>query len=495
METSASAHGAGSARALVGTKALVLHPDRLLPADPAVRGIARRLYDSVASLPIVSPHGHLKVATFAVDAPISDPGTVLVGEDHYVVRLLHGRGVPLEDLLAVPGGEPRSGRTLFGHLAAHWGALGGTPSRVWLEQVLVEVLGAGTRPGPESADSLYDEICAHLAARPLTPRGLLRRFDVEMLSTTDGALANLDEHVRLGADPQFPARLVPNFRPDDVLNPVSPGFADACAKLGALTGRETGSLAGLLDALRDRRAVFAAAGSTASDHGIEISTTEHLGDVEAETLFARCRDGRGDDGDAAALTGHLLSECAAMACDDGLVMQLHIGVARDYVAEIHSRYGPDVGQDFPVATEFTRTLRPLLERYGRSAHFRLVLHTVDETTFGREIGPLASYFPSVYAGAPWWFLDAPDTMGRAFAALGETAGLSKLSGFVDDSRSLVSLGARHDVARRVFCGHLARLVAEHRLETDEAETAARAFAYETPRRLFGGTPAGGSPAG
>ncbi len=494
MDAAAGAQRPGAPRP-GGSRTLVLHPDRLLPADPAVRGIARRLYDAVAGLPIVSPHGHLAPALFVADEAIEDPGIVLVGEDHYVVRLLHGRGVPLEQLLAGREDPPLSGRALFAHLGAHWAALGGTPSRLWLEQVLVEVFGAGTRPSPESADALYDEIRAHLAARPLTPRGLLRRFGVEMLSTTDGALAPLEDHARLVADADFPARLVPNFRPDDVCDPAAAGFPAACVRLGELAGRDTGSLAGFLDALRVRRQAFAATGACASDHAVEVRTTERLGETAAETLFLRCREGRGDASDAGALAGHLLNECAAMAADDGWVMQLHLGVERDYVAAVRARYGPDVGQDFPVATEYTRTLRPLLERYGNSPRFRLVLHTVDETTFSREIGPLASYFPGVFAGAPWWFLDAPDAMGRALSALGETAGLTKLSGFVDDSRSLVSLGARHDVARRVFCAHLARLVAEHRLETDEAEAGARAFAYETPRRLFAVAETRAAPAG
>lgn len=465
-------------------RALTLHPDRLLPADPAVRGLARRLYDGVASLPLLSPHGHLDATAFLADAPITDPGVALVGADHYVVRLLHGLEVPLDELLAPPGGAAPSGRALFGHLARHWSALAGTPSRLWLEHVLVEVLGIGTRPSAANADELYDACVARLTAQPLRPRGLVRRFALAVLTTTDGALADLEAHRRVAAEADLGAALLPTLRPDDVADPGAACFSANVARLGEITGCDTEGWPGYLDALRARRVAFAAAGATATDHGVPVTTTERLSPERAGALYRRCVAGEATSAEIVALRGHVLDELAAMAADDGLVMQLHVGVRRDYVRAVRERYGADVGQDFPVASAYTDTLRPLLERYGAAENFRLVLYSLDETTFSREIGPLVSYFPGLFAGAPWWFLDAPDAMGRAFAALGETAGFAKLAGFVDDSRALLSLGARHDVARRVACAYLARLVAEHRMDTDEAEAFARGYAYDRPAAVF-----------
>jgi glucuronate isomerase len=460
-----------------------LHPDRLFPAEPALRALARELYGSIAGLPLLSPHGHLDPAVFVDNAPMTGIGQALVGSDHYVVRLLHGMGIPLSEMLAGPDG-PRDDRSMWHMLAAHWWRLAGTPSRVWLEQVVADVLGMEETPDAENADRLYDACAARLAAAPLRPRDVVAGFGLEVLTTTDSPLVDLGPHRALDADPGFAPRLLPTYRPDLLIDPARPGFAAAIEALGEMTGEATDTYGGYRAALAARRADFAAAGATASDHGVEISTTEHLGDEEARVLFDRVRTGRGDRGEIEAFRGHMMSEMAAMAADDGLVMQLHIGVVRDYRRDIAARYGPDVGQDFPAATEYTRTLRPLLERYGEAAGFRMVLYSVDETVFSREIGPLVSYFPGLYAGAPWWFLDAPDVMTRAFTAFGETAGLTKLAGFVDDSRALLSLGARHDVARRICCGYLARLVGEHRISLAEGERLARGYAYEQPRAVF-----------
>lgn len=470
---------------------LSLHPDRLFPAEEKQRSAARAIFSEIEELPVISPHGHLDAGLFVANEPFSNPADLLVTSDHYVVRLLHAQGAPLADLGLVPlrgaegaRGERATGREVWRRLCQYWGSLAGTPSRLWLEHQLYELLGLREVPSEENADRTYDLVCEALLDDDLRPRALYDRFGLAVLTTTDSALDKLALHEALDNDPTWKGRLLPNFRPDDVVDPGRPTFRDNLDKLAEISGSDTGSYTGYIQALRQRREAFRERGATATDHGVLVTSTERLGPTEAGAVYKRLREGKGSVGDVESFRGHMLDEMARMATDDGMVMQLHVGVVRDYDPATAATYGPDVGQDFPFAVDFTRTLRPLLSRYGNSDGFRLVLYTVDETTFSREIGPLVSYFPSLFAGAPWWFLDSPDAMSRAFSALGETAGIAKLAGFVDDTRSLFGIGARHDVARRACAAYLARLVTEHRLSQDEAQRLAVGYAYERPKQLF-----------
>ena len=466
---------------------LELHPDRLLPAGEEQRRVARQLLSAVDPLPLVSPHGHLDANLFLHNEPFADPAELLVTSDHYVVRLLHSQGVSLEALgVGRKDGTSATiaGRQVWGQLCEHWDALAGTPSRLWLEHELHELFGLREVPSPANADATYQAARDRLATEELLPRSLYRRFGLEVLTTTDSPLCDLRAHEELASDPTWHGRILPTYRPDELVDPCHPGFSANVARLAEITDIETDGYDGYLEALRARREAFARAGATATDHGIPVTTTERLDPAELARVFRRLTHGGGSSAEVEAFRGHMLDEMARMACDDGLVMQLHVGVVRDYVVDTAAAYGSDIGQDFPTRTDYTRTLRPLLSRYGDHPGFKLVVYTVDETTFAREIGPLVSYFPALFAGAPWWFLDAPDSMARAFSALGETAGLAKLAGFVDDTRSLCGIGARHDLARRVLCGYLSRLVCEHRLGIDEATEHATGFAYHRPKALF-----------
>jgi len=465
---------------------LSLHPDRLLPSSPEQRETARAIFAEIEHLPLVSPHGHLDAALFVSNEAFLDPAQLLITADHYVVRLLHAQGVPMEALgVGTPADSQRAeGREVWRQLCAHWGALAGTPSRLWLEHELYDLVDLREVPSSTNADRTYDQIRSRLAEDDLRPRALYERFGLEVLTTTDPATSDLALHQALENDPTWKGRLLPNFRPDEVVDPAQPGFLANLARLAEVSGTDTSTYAGYVRALESRREFFRQHGATATDHGVPVTTTERLGPAQAAQIYERLRRGEGSGADIEAFRGHMLDEMARMAADDGMVMQLHVGVVRDYDPGYAAAYGRDIGQDFPYAMEFTRTLRPLLSRYGNAEGFSLVLYTVDETTFSREIGPLVSYFPSLFAGAPWWFLDAPDAMGRAFSALGETAGIYKLAGFVDDTRSLFGIGARHDVARRACAGYLARLVCEHRLSLEEATQLAVGYAYRRPKEIF-----------
>jgi glucuronate isomerase len=465
---------------------LSLHPDRLFPSGPEQREVARAIFAEIERLPIVSPHGHLDAGLFVSNEPFSDPAQLFVTSDHYVVRLLHAQGVALRDLgVGPPGTERRAdGREVWRHLCSHWGALAGTPSRLWLEHELYDLCELRVAPSLETADESYDTLKSRLQEDDLRPRALYERFGLDVLTTTDPATDDLALHEALGNDPTWKGRLLPNFRPDDVVDPAHPGFSANLGRLAEVSGIDTGTYTGYITALESRREFFRRRGATAADHGVPVTTTERLQPAGASEVYARLQSGDGSPADVEAFQGHMLDEMARMAADDGMVMQLHVGVVRDYDLGYAATYGHDIGQDFPYAMEFTKTMRPLLSRYGNAEGFRLVLYTVDETTFSREIGPLVSYFPSLFAGPPWWFLDAPDAMARAFAALGETAGITKLTGFVDDTRSFFGIGARHDVARRVCAGYLARLVSEHRLSLEESMRLAVGYAYQRPKELF-----------
>lgn len=469
--------------------AWTLHPDRALPADPVTRPVAREIYRATRDLPLVAMHGHVPVEWFADDAPFPDPAQLLVVPDHYLVRMLASQGAGIEELGVAPVAADAGvvaetdPREVWRRFCAGWPLFRGTPTRFWLETELVEVFGVTERPSAATADALYEQVQAAIDDPAFRPRALLDRFGIEVISTTDPAWSTLDAHARLAAD-GLGDRVVPTFRPDALLAVDRPGWRADLERLGEAAGTDVGSYAGYREALRVQRARFKAAGARASDHGLLGTGTTPMTDAEAERVFAAAVRGEVTAADADAFAGHMLFQMAAMAAEDGLVLQLHPGVLRDHDPAVAAAFGPDKGYDIPVATEWTRALRPLLAAFGRHPGFRTILFTTDESTFSRELAPLAGVYPSVRLGAPWWFLDAPDAMRRFREAVTETAGFANTSGFVDDTRAFVSIPARHDLARRVDAGYLARLVVEHRLDLDEAVDTAADLAYHLPLRAY-----------
>jgi glucuronate isomerase len=458
---------------------LTIHPDVLLPAGEPARGVAAELYAEVAGVPIVSPHGHVEAALLAHDTPFTDPAALLVTPDHYVTRLLHAHGVALDELR--PPADPRA---IWRQLCACWPLLGGTVVRLWLELILHDVLGVRVMPSAEAADALFDELCERLALAQSRPRALCERFAIELLATTDDPADDLRHHRALTARPGWEGRVVPTFRPDAYLDPSRPGWPARLERLAAAAGMAIGTYDDFVAALEQRRGVFAAHGATSSDHGVEQLRTERLDGRAARRIFAAALRGDCPPRDAAAFAAHMLDEMARMSSEDGLVMQLHPGVLRDHHSATLRAHGANAGADIPLRAEFTRSLRPLLDRYGTLPRFLLVLFTVDETTFSRELAPLAGFYPSVYLGAPWWFLDSPAGMLRFRRAVTDTIGFHRTAGFVDDARALCSIPARHEVARRVDCSFLAGLVCEHRLPISEAAAIARELADGQARRVF-----------
>jgi len=464
---------------------LRLHPDRLLPAQPRIRSIARRLYAGVRDLPIIAPHGHVDPRILLDDRPFSDAAQLFIQPDHYVTRLLHAAGITL-DRLGVGEGPlpPDRARQAWRLLCEHWHLLRGTPVRYWLDSELADLFGITERPDAANADLLFDQIAERLGEPGHRPRALLRRFGIEFLATTDDPADDLAVHAALAADPGVGCRVAPTFRPDRYLEAARTDWPDLVKHLGEAADADVSTYAGYLAALRRRRRHFVEHGAVSADHSHADAYAEPLGTAEADRIYRRALAGQATAAETVAFRRHMLFQMARMSVEDGLVMTLHPGVHRNHHPETLHRYGPDTGHDIPVAVEFTRALQPLLSAFGTEPGFHLVLFTVDADVFGREIAPLAGFYPAVYAGAPWWFLDNPSAVRRFQEAVTEVAGFGRLSGFIDDTRAFCSIPARHDMSRRLEAGHLARLVAEHRLDEDEAAETLRALVIEQPRLVF-----------
>ncbi|MDO8107999.1 glucuronate isomerase [Isoptericola sp. b441] len=464
---------------------LALSPDRLFPPDPTTRSIARRLYDEVRGLPIISPHGHVPAEWLAQDTPFEDPTSLLITPDHYVTRVLHARGVSLADLgVGQQDVSVDQRRKAFRLLCEHWPAYRGTPVKFWFESGLADVFGLDLVPSAETADTLYEAIAELLDTPDFRPRALYRRFGIEFLATTDDPVDDLRHHRALAADPTWDGRVAPSFRPDRYLEPARPDWPDLTAALGEAADVDTGDYAGWVQAMERRRAYFKANGATSTDHSHRDARVEPLPATEAERLYGLALAGRISPDDADTLRRDLMFQMARMASEDGLVMTMHPAVHRNHHTPTFERYGADVGADIPISVEYTRAVQPMLDAFGTDPTFQVVLFTIDETVYSRELAPLAGFYPSVHIGAPWWFIDAPDAMARYRAAVTETAGFSKTSGFIDDTRAYLSIPARHDTARRMDSAFLAGLVADHRLTLDEALDEAYHLVVTYPRKAF-----------
>jgi glucuronate isomerase len=469
----------------IAPAALSPHIDRLLPADPGVRAIARRLYEAVRDLPIISPHGHVPPQWLVDDAPFADPASLLLQPDHYVTRLLHASGVSLDELGVGQGPLPEAdARRAWKALCSNWSAFRGTPVRFWFDSELAEIFGVTQRPSADNADELFDQISARLAEPAFRPRALMSQFRIEVMATTDDPIDDLSPHATLAADPTFTPRVIPTFRPDRYLEPAKPGWSDSVKQLGAAANVDIGDYAGYIEALEERRRYFIRHGATSADHSHLDARAEPLEAAEAQRIYRLAMNGSASVEEATAFRRNMVLEMARMSCDDGLVMTLHPGVHRNHHPVTGARYGADTGHDIPVAVEFTQSLQPLLERYGTHPNLHLVLFTLDSTVFNREVAPLAGFYPSVYAGAAWWFLDNPTAIRSFQQNVTEIAGLSRLSGFIDDTRAFCSIPARHDMSRRLDAGFLAGLVAEHRLDEDEALDSVTALVADQPRKVF-----------
>jgi glucuronate isomerase len=465
---------------------LMLHSDRLFAAEPTQRALSRALYATVKDLPIVSPHGHTDPRWYADNEPFSNASALFITPDHYVFRMLYSQGIRLEDL-GIPHLDrspvEQDARKIWGIFAAHCHLFRGTPTRIWLDHAFHEVFGIRERLTTESADRLFDHINDCLTRPAFRPRALFERFNIEVIATTESPLDPLAHHAKL-RDSGWNGRVVTAYRPDPVIDPEFEGFRANVTKLGEITDEDTATWRGYLAAHRNRRAFFKTMGATSTDHGHPTALTCDLTTRECEALFAKVLSGEASPGEAETFRGQMLTEMARLSLEDGLVMQIHPGSFRNHNPAILERFGRDKGADIPTRTDYVRALKPLLDRFGNERELTVILFTLDETVYARELAPLAGHYPILKLGPPWWFHDSPEGMLRFRAQATETAGFYNTVGFNDDTRAFLSIPARHDVARRIDSRFLAKLVAEHRIEEDEAFELAPELAYGLAKRAY-----------
>jgi len=460
----------------------LLHDDRLFPADPATRAMARRLYDSVRALPIVSPHGHTQASWFANDEAFPDPAKLFIQPDHYVHRMLYSQGVSLE-ALEIGAETIRFPREVWRTFAENYYLFRGTPTRMWLDYAFQELFDLQEVLSGATADLYFDRISAELQKPGFRPRALFERFNLDVLATTDSALDGLEYHAAI-RESGWRGRVIPTFRPDAVVEPDFDGFAGNIKKLGEQTGEDTATWSGYLVALRLARERFRAMCCTATDHGHPTARTANLSTQASEALFAKVLTRRATAGDQELFRAQMLTEMARMSLEDGLVMQIHPGSMRNHNAKLYAKFGRDMGADIPKATNYVDDLRPLLDQFGNERNLTIILFTLDESVYSRELAPLAGHYPCLWLGPPWWFHDSPEGMMRFREMTTETAGFYNTVGFNDDTRAFLSIPARHDVARRVDCAFLARLVMEHRLAEEEAFETAHDLTSTLVRRAY-----------
>jgi glucuronate isomerase len=463
-----------------------LSPDRLFSPLSEQRARARELYGRVAQLPLVCPHGHVPPRLLAdPEATLGNPAELLIIPDHYIFRMLYSQGVPLEDL-GVPrvddGDIERDPRAIWQRFCEHFHLFRGTPTGLWLKDELIALFGIREKPNAQNAQALYDELAAKLELPEFRPRALLERFNIAVLTTTDAATDTLDEHARLHEEGFGFIR--PTFRPDGVVNLDAQGWRDNLNKLAELSGTPIESYSAFISALETRRVFFKQRGALATDHAALTPDTTPLAASDAEAIFARALAGELRHDDAARFTAHMLFELARMSVEDGLVMQLHVGSYRNHNQAVYKRFGLDKGADMPLRTDWTRGLKPLLNAFGNRSDFHLIVYTLDESSYGRELAPLAGHYPALRLGAPWWFFDSVKGMERYLDAVIETAGIYNLAGFNDDTRAFASIPARHDVWRRVCCNWLAGEVLKGTIDDDDAPDMAYELAYGLAKRAY-----------
>jgi glucuronate isomerase len=465
---------------------LTLHPDRLFPPEDAERAIARRLFKLVEALPIISPHGHTDPAWFSGNEAFADAASLLIVPDHYIFRMLYSQGVKLE-ALGVPArdGSPveKDPRKIWRLFAEHYYLFRGAPTRMWMDWVLSAVFGVTETLNGETADRIFDRISECLPQDDFRPRALFDRFNIEVLATTESPLDPLDHH-RAIKESGWNGRVITAYRPDPVVDPDFEGFADNVAELGEITKENTQNWRGYLAAHRKRRAFFKTMGATSTDHGHPTASTENLSEHDAAALFAKVLSGDFTPEAAERFRGQMLTEMARMSLEDGLVMQIHPGSFRNHSTVLYNRFGRDKGADIPTRTDYVHALKPLLDEVGNEPDLTIILFTLDETSYARELAPLAGVYPALRLGPAWWFHDSPEGMRRFREQAMETAGFYNTVGFNDDTRAFLSIPARHDVARRMDCACLARLVADHRLPEDEAAELAVDLAYTLAKKAY-----------
>lgn len=464
---------------------MVFSEDRLFSPIDAERKIARDLYEAVRDMPIISPHGHTDPSWFSENKNFTNATELFLAPDHYVFRMLYSQGIDLDDLCVSsrngkPNTDPRKAWQTF---AKNFYLMRGTASHIWLNHVFAEVFGFDIILDENSADYYYDTINEALAQDDFKPRALFERFNIEVLSTTESPIDDLAHHKAILGS-YWKGRVISAYRPDNVVDAEHENFYNDLPIFGELLGENLGDFKSYLRAHQNRRAYFKSTGVTSSDHGHPTAQTADLSGAQADALYQKILAKKHDAKDAALFRAQMLTEFAKMSLDDGLVLQIHAGAYRNHNKKLFDKYGRDKGGDHPSPTDYIHSLKPLLDRYGNEKDLSIILFTLDETTYARELGPMAGHYPALKLGPAWWFNDCPEGMLKFRENITPTAGFYNTIGFNDDTRAFLSIPARHDMARRIDARYLASLVASHRLNMDEAHEIISDLTYRLPKAAY-----------
>jgi glucuronate isomerase len=464
----------------------LLNDFRFFDPNEKVRNIAYELYSNIKDLPIISPHGHVEPKLLSDNEPFPDPTELIIIPDHYIFRMLYSQGVSLESLgiPTIDGTEvEKDHRKIWQIFADHFYLFNGTPSGVWLMHEFIEVFGIDEKLNSQNAMKIYDHIQNKLKTEEFLPRNLFEKFKIEVLNTTDGAADSLEHHKKIKSS-GLKGKVIPCFRPDAVVNINSRNWKKEIEKLSSASGIDVNNYKNFIAALENRREYFKTIGAVSTDQGVTSPYTHKLPDSEAETIFQRALKSNASENDADLFVANMLMEMARMSTDDGLVMQIHPGAMRNHNKIIFDRFGLDKGVDIPLQTEYTKNLHELLNTYGNNKNLTVILFTLDESTYSRELAPLAGHYPALKLGPPWWFHDSIEGMIKFRQNVTETAGIYNTAGFNDDTRAFLSIPARHDVSRRMDSNFLAGLVARHIITMDEAKSMGKALAYELVKKAY-----------
>lgn len=463
-----------------------LHEDRFFDPNPAIRNYAREIYLTIKDLPIISPHGHVDPQIFVDNRQFPNPTQLFLIPDHYVFRMLYSKGIPMESL-GVPSAnktpvesDPKKIWKLF---AENYYLFNGTPSGVWLDYEFNIVFGIKEKLNGENALKIYEELNEKINLPEFLPRTLFDKFRIEALSTTDAPFDTLEPHKKI-KESGWKGKVVPAFRPDGITDLSNLAWKRNVEKLGQIVGYEISSYKNLIQSLEERRKFFKEMGATSTDHGVVSAYAHDLGDAEAEKLFQKGLKGTSTQADADAFTAHMLMQMARMSVEDGLVMQIHAGAYRNHNKNVFTKFGADKGADIPTTCEYTKSMQELLNKFGNDSRFTVIVFTMDETNYSRELAPLAGHYPAMKLGPPWWFHDSIEGMTRFRQQVTETAGFYNTVGFIDDTRAFVSIPARHDVARRIDSNYLACLVARHMISMNEALIIAKDLTYNLAKEAY-----------
>jgi len=448
----------------------MINENRYFDSDLEVRKIASELYLEVKDLPIYSPHGHVDPKIFAENKPFPNPTELFIIPDHYIFRMLYSQGYSLESLgIPTRDGTPVENdyRKIWQILADNFYLYSGTPTGAWLSHEFAEVFGITEKLNGDNAQAIYDLISEKLQLPEFLPRTLFDKFNIKVLSTTDAASDSLEYHKQI-MQSDWNGKVIPSFRPDAVVNILSDNWKNEIDKLSTISKIDIVNYKSFLSAIENRRQFFIEMGAVATDQGLLSPYTHELSASEADAIFQRALNGTATAEDEIEFVGNMLMEMARMSCNDGLVMQIHPGVLRNHNQKLFNRFGLDKGGDIPIQTEFTKNLHELLSKYGNHPNFKVIVFTLDETSYSRELAPLAGHYPAMKLGPAWWFNDSIQGMKRFREMITETAGFYNTVGFNDDTRAFLSIPARHDLARRVDCNFLAQQVSEHVIDIEDA---------------------------